>query len=245
MKPDGARTVREIAIQNPHSVRVFESLGIDYCCGGKQPLREACDRANVPLDKVLNLLSTAAAQQPDALKNWSGAGMVELTQHIVEQHHGYIRRESPRLASMLEKVVTRHGEAHPELRSIQDLFGAMVNELSVHMMKEENVLFPYLAKMEAAVKEGVPAPSAMFGSVQMPIRAMMADHEDAGELTARIRTLCGDYQPQEYACGTHRALYQGLEEFERDLHQHVHLENNILFPRALEMEQKEAAGIRS
>jgi len=121
----------------------------------------------------------------------------------------------------------------------------MVDELFAHMAKEENALFPYLVKMEAAFREGRTAPPAMFGSVEVPISRMLADHDDAGELAARIRALSADFHPPEDACSTYRALYQGLEDFERDLHQHVHLENNILFPRALEMELRGGAHVRS
>jgi regulator of cell morphogenesis and NO signaling len=138
---------------------------------------------------------------------------------------------------MFEKVVSRHGQAHPEVASIRDLFEALTAELSVHMQKEENVLFPYFEQMESAVAQGTaPAPAA-FGSVQMPISRMLADHDDAGELLAKIRALSSEYQAPDSACPTYRALYHGLEEFEHDLHRHVHLENNILFPRALHMEQ--------
>ena len=244
MKPNIDQTVREIAIQNPGSVRVFESLGIDYCCGGKRPLREACQRAAVPLEEVLRLLSAAGDRQ-EVPGNWAEASVKDLVAHIVRDHHGYVRRESPRLVSKLEKVVVRHGGAHPEVKTIQELFVALIDELLAHMIKEENVLFPYLAKMEASTSDGRALPHAIFGSIEVPISRMVADHDDAGELTARIRALSGDFQPPVGACPTYRALYQGLEEFERDLHRHVHLENNILFPRALEMERKESADVRS
>lgn len=239
------QTVREIAIKNPRSVPVFESLGIDYCCGGKRSLQEACQRANVPLEEMLHRLSAVDEQPAEPGENWTQANMSDLLGHIVQKHHGYIRSESPRLVSLLQKVRMRHGVSHPELESIQQLFAAMVEELLMHMMKEENVLFPYLATMEAAASEGRALPAPTFGSVEVPIGRMLADHDDAGELIARIRSLSGDFQPPEGACPTYRALYNGLEEFERDLHQHVHLENNIVFPRALEMERKESACVRS
>jgi len=127
------------------------------------------------------------------------------------------------------------------VKSIQELFQALTDELSLHMMKEENVLFPWLVQMEAALTEERPVPPAMFGSVEMPISRMLADHDDAGVLTARIRSLSGGFAAPGDACPTYRALYQGLEDFERDLHEHIHLENNILFPRALEMERREGA----
>ncbi|HEY7337447.1 MAG TPA: iron-sulfur cluster repair di-iron protein [Bryobacteraceae bacterium] len=245
MKPEASQTVREIAIQHPHSAQVFESLGIDYCCGGKRSLTDACQQANIPVDHVLDLLSVTGSHPENTPANWTGAGIAALARHIVEQHHSYIRRESPRLISLLGKVVIRHAAAHPEVRSIQDLFGALADELHVHMMKEENVLFPHLAAMEAAADEGRPAPLAMFGSVETPIHRMLADHDDAGELLARIRDLSGNYSPPENACPTYRELYRSLEEFERDMHQHIHLENNILFPRALELQGNKAPHGRS
>jgi len=236
MKPDLNQTVREIAIEHPGTVRVFESLGIDYCCGGKRGLRDACERAGVPVERALDLLAAVKENPPTNAANWGGASTHELIGEIVGRHHSYARSETPRLLTMLEKVVSRHGQAHPELASIQNLFGALTEELSAHMLKEENILFPYLDRMASAVAQGAAAPPASFGSVEMPISRMLADHEDAGELLAKIRALSAEYQAPDSACPTYRALYHGLEEFERDLHHHVHLENNILFPRALHME---------
>jgi len=237
MKPDVNQTVREIAIEHPATVRVFESLGIDYCCGGKRSLRDACQRAGVPVERALDLLEGVKEDSTTDAANWGGASAQELVRHIVGQHHSYVRSETPRLMTMFEKVVSRHGQAHSELASIRDLFKALTEELSVHMHKEENVLFPYFEQMESAVARGAAPPPVVFGSVEMPISRMLADHDDAGELLARIRALSNEYHAPESACPTYRALYHGLEEFERDLHHHVHLENNILFPRALRMEQ--------
>jgi regulator of cell morphogenesis and NO signaling len=238
MIPNGDQTVREIAINNPATVRVFESLGIDYCCGGKRPLHEACDRANVPVARVLELLAEIKPEptSPEE-KSWAGSSFLELTQHIVSHHHNYVRREAPRLEMLLDKVVTKHGDAHRELDSIRELFSAMSQELFAHMLKEEHVLFPFLQKMEAAAGKGEPLLSSCFDSVGVPIARMLADHDDAGELTARIRALSGNYEAPADACPSYSGLYHGLQEFERDLHRHVHLENNILFPRALEMER--------
>jgi regulator of cell morphogenesis and NO signaling len=232
------QTVREIAINNPATVRVFESLGIDYCCGGKRPLQEACDRASVPLARVMELLADV---EPDSIspeeQRWADASFMELTEHIVARHHNYIRQEAPRLEMLLDKVVNRHGDAHHELFSIRELFLAMSQELFAHMLKEEQVLFPFLQKMEIAERTGTPLPSACFESIGVPIARMLADHDDAGELTAKIRALSGNYQVPDGACPSYSGLYHGLQEFERDLHRHVHLENNILFPRALEMDR--------
>jgi regulator of cell morphogenesis and NO signaling len=237
MTPNLDRTVREIAIDNPAAVRVFESLGIDYCCGGKRILRDACERAGVSVERALDLLAAVKEDSTADTCNWGGESAQELIRHIVGRHHNYVRSETPRLMTMLEKVVSRHGQAHPELASIRDLFKALTEELSVHMHKEESVLFPYFEQMESSVARGAAPAPAVFGSVEMPISRMLADHDGAGELLAKIRTLSMEYQAPDSACPTYRALYHGLEEFERDLHHHVHLENNILFPRALHMEQ--------
>ena len=237
MRPDLNQTVREIAIEHPTSVRVFESLGIDYCCGGKRSLQDACERAGVPVERALVLLTAVKEDSPADAANWRGATAQELIHHIVGQHHSYVRSETPRLMTMFEKVVSRHGQARPELASIRDLFEALTEELLVHMHKEENLLFPYFERMEAAVARGAAPPPAAFGSVEMPISRMLADHDDAGELLSKIRALSAEYQAPDSACPTYRALYHGLEEFERDLHHHVHLENNIHFPRALHMER--------
>ncbi|MFZ0339698.1 MAG: hemerythrin domain-containing protein [Terracidiphilus sp.] len=163
--------------------------------------------------------------------------------HIVGRHHNYVRSEGPLLVIMLEKVVSRHGQEHPELASIRDLFCALTQELSAHMLKEENILFPYLEQMESAVSRGAAPPLAVFRSLEMPISRMLADHDDAGELLAEMRRLSSGYRVPDSACPTYRALYHGLEEFEHDLHHHVHLENNILFPRALHMEQRAAEAV--
>lgn len=239
MKATFDQTVREIAVERPASLRVFESLGIDYCCGGQRSLREACESASVSPDEVLYRISAAGGENSTAAVDWAHANVAELTRHIVDDHHGYIRRESPRLISICAKVVARHGAAHPEVKSIQELFQALTGELSLHMMKRGERAVPLSGGNGSRIERAVPP--AMFGSVEMPISRMLADHDDAGALTARIRSLSGGFVTPADACPTYRALYQGLEDFERDLHQHVHLENNILFPRALDMERKEGA----
>jgi regulator of cell morphogenesis and NO signaling len=232
------KTVREIAIEDPSSVRVFESLGIDYCCGGKRPLSDACSHAGVDMDRVMELLATASRDsQAPASGEWNKKRLTELIDHIVRTHHGFVRRETPRIASLLTKVAAKHGLLHPEIHQIESLFTAIGQELSTHMLKEEQVLFPYVARMEQAVLSGSPIPEAFFGSVKRPIANMVAEHDDAGVLLSQIRELSHGYTAPSGACPTFLALYRGLEEFERDLHQHIHLENNILFPRAVEMEQ--------
>ncbi len=245
MKPNLSQTVGEIAIAHPAAIRVFESLGIDYCCGGARTLKDACDHAGVPAVIALESLESANDGPVDTDGgNLAEASCQELIRHIVSRHHHYVRGETPRLLEMLGKVLDAHRETHPELVSLRDLFTALAQDLAAHMMKEENVLFPYLERMELAVSQGAAPPPAMFGSVEMPISRMLADHEDAGEVLSRMRALSSGYHAPDSACPTYRGLYVGLEEFERDLHRHIHLENNILFPRALRMEQESSTAVQ-
>jgi regulator of cell morphogenesis and NO signaling len=161
-----------------------------------------------------------------------------LTWHIIDAHHSYVRRATMQIDHWLEKVVTKHGDRHPEVREIGTIFAALSRELSAHMMKEEHVLFTYIDDLVDTERKRRPAAVPPFGSVENPIQQMMAEHDGAGQWMAQIRTLSGGYEPPADACPTFRGLYHGLAEFERDLHQHVHLENNILFPRALELERR-------
>ena len=232
------KTVRDIAIENPGAVQMFEALGIDYCCGGHRTLNEACERAKVSPDRALELIATL--QQDDrtvAKDKWNEAQLSDLIQYIIERHHGFVRQEIPRLEALFEKVNQHHGEAHPELLEIRALYGAMSQELFSHLLKEEQVLFQYIQKLDAAL-HGATLPVGCFASVEMPIARMLAEHDDAGALLAKIRSLTGDFDPPETACPSYRRLYSGLEGFEQDLHRHIHLENNILFPRAVHLERK-------
>jgi regulator of cell morphogenesis and NO signaling len=238
MQTMAEKTVREIALENPSSIRVFESLGIDYCCGGKRPLNDACSHAKVDFDRVVELLERAKQDsQPPEAEEWTERPLRELVAYIVAKHHWYVRQEAPRIQGMLTKVAARHGATLPEIAQIGELFEAIGQELSTHMLKEEQVLFPYVERMEQALLAGRPVPEAFFETVKRPISNMVAEHDDAGALLSQIRVLATGFVPPPGACPTLSALYRGLEEFERDLHRHVHLENNILFPRAIEMEQ--------
>ena len=230
------QTVRDIALENPASVRVFEKFGIDYCCGGRMPLTEACANRNLNLDEVLASLEGAAGLPLPQAPDWSREPLSRLAAHIVETHHAYIRRELPRLDELAAKVVRRHGDTRQELPEIQRRVSELGEELTAHLGKEEIVLFPYIAKLERYASGEGPLPRNCFGSVAHPIAMMTQEHDLAGSLMAEIRALSGDYAPPEGACPTYRAFYAGLLEFEQDLHQHIHLENNILFPRAIALE---------
>lgn len=225
------KTVGEIAAANPASARVFERFGIDYCCGGNHSLSIACARAKVPVERLAPLLEQAGGEAYPSV--WDDAPLRELTRHIVQRHHAFIREEAPRIEELLAKVRAKHGAAHPELSRLKALFETLAGELMQHLMKEERMLFPYID----ALDEGV-LPRACFASVQSPVAVMTAEHESAGEILAAMRALADGYRPPAAACASFQALYRALEEFERDLHWHVHLENNILFPRAIAREQE-------
>ena len=219
-------------------MRVFERLRIDYCCGGALRLADACERAGVPLGEAVSLLNEAdTAAAAGTGKNWNEQSAADLTAHITNTHHAFVRSEIPRLESLLGKVTSRHGAAHAEVIEIGKLFLAAAQELQGHLLREEQILFPYIEQLERSIKQHSVPPQACFPSVEFPIARMIADHDDAGDLFARMSTLSSQYTPPPGVCMSFQALYRGLQEFEQDLHRHIHLENNILFPRAIELER--------
>ena len=233
------RTVRELAIEIPNATRTFEKLGIDYCCGGGKSLSDACMHAHLPVDDVLRALEQGGSFTPateGSLPDFTNGALGSLIEHIVTTHHVYVKQEIPRLQQLLHKVVSVHGKNHPELGKIQQTFQGMAAELASHMMKEENILFPHIVALENAVSNGRPKPRPMFGTLSNPVRMMELEHDSAGAAIKSISELRGNYTPPDEACFSYKTLYSALKEFESDLHQHVHLENNILFPRAIAME---------
>jgi len=234
--PTLTETVREIALRQPSSIRVFEQFGIDYCCGGRKPLSEACAENGVAMDTVVAALESASVASAEPVQDWSRASLQSLSEHITANHHSYVKRELPRLYELAAKVVARHGTNHAELPEIQSAVLQLGDELTQHLAKEELVLFPYIAMLETALATGGDAPKSCFGTVENPIAMMTSEHEAAGELLAEIGRLSNRFTTPQDACPTYHAFYDGLHEFEQDLHQHIHLENNILFPRAIALE---------
>jgi regulator of cell morphogenesis and NO signaling len=234
-----AKTVRELALENPAATRVFEKLGIDYCCGGNKSLEEACRAANLNMDRVLDSLEmveqSARAAQKD--RNWQVESLVDLIVHIKNTHHKYTREEIARLGPLFEKVCSVHGKNHPELLQIRGIFQGLAQELTTHMMKEDMILFPYMVRMEEATIEKEPIAPAPFGSVQNPVSMMEHEHDSAGNALRAMRETSNGYSAPADACVSYQTLYKALAEFEADLHRHIHLENNILFPRAVAMEK--------
>ncbi len=231
------KTVRDYAIETPQTIPVFEKLGIDYCCGGNRPLEEACAAANLDVEQVLRSLESALAEpcRPSERELKSGS-LAELISHIVKTHHAYVRTQIPEIERLLDKVHSKHGENHPELGTIHSAFHGLGQELMLHLMKEENILFPYIERMEESVLQHEPVLPPLFGTVANPVRMMEHEHDDAGAALRTLRKASGDYTPPTDACTSFRALYTALSNFEKDLHQHIHLENNVLFPGALQME---------
>jgi regulator of cell morphogenesis and NO signaling len=231
-------TVKEMAIKMPGAIKVFEQYGIDYCCGGAHSLNDACKAAQVPLDDVLTcLIELASGSDLHPAHDWQKESLGALVNHLLQTHHVFTRQELMRIAKQLDKVCAVHAQNHPELLRLRDLFNILKSDLIPHMIKEESVLFPYIKAIEAAQAAHRTPPTPFFNTVRNPVRMMMMEHDNAGELLRIIRTMTGNYTPPADACASFRALYEALQALEADLHQHIHLENNILFPRTLEIEK--------
>ena len=230
--------VRDVALEFPQATRVLEKLNIDYCCGGDRPLVEACSLAGIELESLEQMLSEAAQGESGegAIVNFNSLSLTELINHILEKHHVYTKDEMTRLTALIGKVIGAHGANHPELKEIGGLFQRLCADLEPHMFKEEQILFPYIVEMEKAVFNQRPMPPSCFGTVTNPVRMMMMEHDTAGDLLRELRLVSSDYKVPADGCISYHTLYQAMEAFEKDLHQHIHLENNILFPRAAEME---------
>jgi regulator of cell morphogenesis and NO signaling len=237
MTINATKTVRELAVEVPGATRVFEKIGIDYCCGGGKTIEEACAAAGVSVEEIARSLQQQAHPGAlDAETDWQSEPLSKLTSYIVSKHHLFTRDELERLDHLIAKVVSVHGQNHRELLGIQESFQELKRDLIPHMHKEEMILFPFVEQMDAAVRSGQPAPFPFFGTVQNPVRMMMLEHDAAGEILKRIRQLSGGFAAPGDACISYETLYKALEAFESDLHLHIHLENNILFPRAVDLE---------
>lgn len=220
-------TVGRVVAANPGTSRVFERFGIDYCCAGRVSLAHAAAKRSVDLAALITALTQQ--QRPSLIEepDWTAASMSDLIAHIKDSHHGYLRRELPRLRAMTTKVAGVHGELHPEMVEVAEIFQKFAADLELHMLKEEQMLFPVLEAFEATG-------TWPGGAASEPIACMMHEHEDAGGALAQMRRLTEDYTPPPGACATYRATLEGLEALERDMHRHVHKENSILFVRAME-----------
>lgn len=232
------KTIREIALEMPQTTRVFEEFKIDYCCGGRKPFAEACQIAGVDPEALalkLEAVSDASYETADFPEQLAAS---ELIDYILEKHHVFTKNEIERLTPLMAKVCRKHGEIHAELFDLEMTFRLLCDDLIVHMRKEEMVLFPFIKTMEASVSNNLSVAEPHFRTVRNPVRMMMEEHDTAGELLVKMRRITNDYLLPEGACPSFKTLYFGLQDLERDLHRHIHLENNVLFPQAVELEQK-------
>jgi regulator of cell morphogenesis and NO signaling len=236
MKFNDDTQVKDIALAGPGAKQVLEDAGVDFCCGGSKSLRDACFDAKVPAEEILLRLEENKKQVGPGETDWLREPLANLTQHIRETHHRYVRESLPRLKKLLAKVNEKHGANHPEIAQIGAIFEGLGRELTMHMQKEEMILFPYIEALERSRQNDEPLEVPFFQTVQNPVGAMIHDHDAAGEALRRMSALSNKYIAPPEACLSYQELYRSLEVFEKDLHTHVHLENNILFPRAVELE---------
>ena len=238
-------TVGELVAQYPQARKTLEKLGIDYCCGGKHDLKTAAAEKSVNLDALLAALHEAidAAASTEVSQNWTTATLAELADHIEAKYHAFMKEQLPRLSLMLAKVKKAHGDNHGQmLTELEDVYLSLREEIEMHLMKEEQILFPYIRQIEAYANGSGPKPQVHCGSVARPITQMEHEHESAGHALEQMRKLTNNYAVPDDGCATFAALYEGLAAMEDNLHEHIHLENSILFPKAIELEAK--AGLK-
>jgi regulator of cell morphogenesis and NO signaling len=232
-------TVAEIASAMPRAIPVFQKHGIDFCCGGRRALAEVCSEKGVGFDAIVCEIESSGGQPLRSDTDWTTEPLAALIDHIVTRYHAGLREELPRLLALAEKVANVHGANHTDtLPGLRDTFRALKDELDSHMKKEEHVLFPYVRELETVARGLRPSFSIPLGLASGAVGVMEREHAIAGLALKTMHRLTGGFRPPDDACGSFGALYAGLEIFEADLHAHIHLENNILFPRAMEMEGK-------
>lgn len=226
--------VRDIVVEAPNAIPVLEQFGIDYCCGGKHTLAEACTKRDQSIALVLEELERRGQDTTAPEVQWQTVPLSELIHYIVRKHHTFTRDQLRLIQELASKVERRHVTTHPEVRKMNDALATISVELTHHFFCEENALFPYIEQLD---REQRPLPVA-FDHIEQPVARMMMEHSQTGDEFRVLREITNNYRPPDDACTTYRALYRAMEDLERDLHQHIHLENNILFPRALSLESE-------
>lgn len=226
------KKVGSIVAENFRTAKIFTDYGIDFCCKGGIKLSDACEKKGVNVEEISALLEQIVKQKDET--HYQDFGMADLVDHIVGVHHKYVETTIPALKFYLDKIAKVHGDNHPELLVIRDEFFNTADALTAHMKKEEFILFPYIKAMESARKNHFPLSPAHFGDIENPIAMMEEEHETEGDRFRKISELSNNYTPPADACQTYKVAFAMLQEFENDLHTHIHLENNILFPEAKE-----------
>lgn len=231
MKKD--ETIGSIVAQDIRAAHVFKQHQIDFCCGGGITLEQACTRKGIGLEQLIDELEAQLQNQAEKVPDFTSWKAGFLCDYIENEHHTYVKQSLPLLIEYADRVAKVHGETHAYLITLCKMVHALSDELIPHLTKEENVLFPYVKRLESGV-----ADRPVFGTVQNPIQSMINEHDAAGDLMKALAKLSGQFTPPDYACNTWKAYYHKLQEFEEDLYLHVHLENNILFPKAIALEKE-------
>ena len=235
--PTSTQSVREIVATQPSAAKVFQRFDIDLCAQAEKSLDGACAELQLSVDQVLEKLADAETQERGGPPVDPGSLPIgKLIQRIVRVHHQYVRQELPRLVEMAQKLAAKRSDCAPELKNVEELLEALRTDMFAHIQKEEQVLFPFISQMDQESIVAYPPAHTCFRSVAHPVSKMMQEHESANHVVAELRRLTFGFQPPDWACAIHIALFAGLSEFEIDLKQHVHLENDVLFPRAIELE---------
>lgn len=229
------KSLAQIVNNNHRAASVFEKYNLDFCCKGKRSLQQACTESELKVEEILTELENTKQSNSDKVTiSFDNLSLTQLADHIVSTHHEYVKKEMPVIAMYLQKVASKHGKRHPEMLKVFETFMALKEEMGQHMHKEEVVLFPRIGEMEKQMRMGN-RPQMNISYLKSPINLMENEHDHAGTALAEIRKLTANFNPPADACTTYKLSYAALEAFELNLHQHVHLENNILFPKAIEL----------
>ncbi len=229
------KTIGEIVAEDFKAAAVFKKYGIDFCCKGNRTIEEACERKHINTQEVYNELQNL--QKTSGEIDFNSFPLDLLADYVEKTHHRYVDEKTPILLQFLNKLCNVHGGRHPELFEINELFAQSAEDLGAHLRKEEQVLFPFIRQMVDANLKGITLENPHFGTVENPVNMMMHEHTVEGERFAKISEITNGYKTPEDGCTTFRVTFQMLEDFENDLHKHIHIENNILFPKAIELEK--------
>ncbi len=236
MKVQSNQNIGKLVAQDYRTASVFKKYGIDFCCQGNRTIDDACTAKDIEVDSVLNDLNAIGNTNNSAGIDFKSWPLDLLADYIEKIHHRYVEDKSPELIAYFDKICEVHGENHKELFEIKELINQTVGNLTQHMKKEELILFPFIRKMENAKRRGEVLQKPTFGSIKNPINEMESEHSAEGDRFRHIERLSNNYTPPEDACNTYRVSFAMLKEFQDDLHLHIHLENNILFPESIFLE---------
>lgn len=231
-------TVGEMAGKDLRKAEIFKKYGLEFCCDGKKTLKESCKNAGVSLEAVSKELENLPPEKIPASHDYNSWKLDFLADYIVNIHHKYVIDSIPMLTDLSVKIAAHHGQAHPELFEIKKHVYVLLKEMESHQSKEEKILFPFIQQMVKCEQEGASFSHPSFGSIDNPVQMMLEEHQEAGEHIHAIEKLSGNYEVPADGCESYRLFYHKLREFDEDLHQHIHLENNILFPKAIKLEEK-------